>query len=457
MVTGRGIRAGLASEAMQPAPTLPPTDADVDAIVAPGPTNGSDGGPGDVQVLSSIDELEGKLEEVDRAWAVSDDAMRAVFLSFVFEPAGDTPPDPYSPEYAEHQFALYRLIADRPHYEVQNERSDFPVDANRPFPYYTESPETVGHTLMAIGFIVRTMGLAAGASILELGPGWGNTTIELARMGYDVTAIDIDPTFVGLIAERAAKFALDVDARQGTFLEIDRLDRRYDAVLFFECFHHCSDHRDLVAKLADVITPGGRVFFAAEPVVETFPVPWGVRTDGESLWAIRRNGWLELGFQESYFLRMLAHAGWVVTKHTTDATYLGVVFEASRAGGSYPVCGRTLPPDEEATWLPLEAPDSTRRYSGTRSVLSVERGGPYSLVALDVVNTSPLDLTYTVSHGHHSVTGVTPAGTDHVIEVPYDPEGLAVVVEAETWRPAEVLQSADLRTLGLLVAGVTLH
>jgi hypothetical protein len=55
------------------------------------------------------------------------------------------------------------------------------------------------------------------------------------------------------------------------------------------------------------------------------------------------------------------------------------------------------------------------------------------------------------------VTGVTPAGTDHVIEVPYDPEGLAVVVEAETWRPAEVLQSADLRTLGLLVAGVTLH
>ena len=410
-----------------------------------------------VQVLSSIDELEGKLEEVDRAWAVSDDAMRAVFQSFVYEPAGDAPTDPYSPEYAEHQFALYRLIADRPTYEVQNERSDFPVDANRPFPYYTESPETVGHTLMAIGFIVRTMGLPAGSSILELGPGWGNTTIELARMGYDVTAIDIDPTFVGLIAERADKFALDVDARQGTFLEIDRLGRRYDAVLFFECFHHCSDHRDLVAKLADVINPGGRVFFAAEPVVETFPVPWGVRTDGESLWAIRRNGWLELGFQESYFLRMLAHAGWLVTKHTTDATYLGVIFEARRADGSYPVCGRTLPPDEEATWQPLEEPGSTRRYSGARSELSVERGGAFARASVAVTNTSPLELPYRISHGRQSVTGVAPPAGDLTIDVPYDPEGRTVVVEVETWRPAEVLGSADTRTLGLLVTGVTLH
>ncbi len=443
---------------MQPAPTLPPSGADADADRPDGPDAGTPVGPDAVvQVLSSIDELEGKLEEVDRAWAVSDDAMRAVFQSFVYEPAGDAPTDPYSPEYAEHQFALYRLIADRPTYEVQNERSDFPVDANRPFPYYTESPETVGHTLMAIGFIVRTMGLPAGSSILELGPGWGNTTIELARMGYDVTAIDIDPTFVGLIAERADKFALDVDARQGTFLEIDRLGRSYDAVLFFECFHHCSDHRDLVAKLADVINPGGRVFFAAEPVVETFPVPWGVRTDGESLWAIRRNGWLELGFQESYFLRMLAHAGWLVTKHTTDATYLGVIFEARRADGSYPVCGRTLPPDEEATWQPLEEPGSTRRYSGARSELSVERGGAFARASVAVTNTSPLELPYRISHGRQSVTGVAPPAGDLTVDVPYDPEGRTVVVEVETWRPAEVLGSPDTRTLGLLVTGVTLH
>ena len=64
-------------------------------------------------------------------------------------------------------------------------------------------------------------------------------------------------------------------------------------------------------------------------------MPWGVRTDGEALWAMRQFGWLELGYRESYFLRMLGHLGWIANKHVTDATYLGVIFEARRANGVY--------------------------------------------------------------------------------------------------------------------------
>src|ERR1019366_5708988 len=104
--------------------------------------------------------------------------------AFTMPPPSDIPADPYSDEYADRQFEFYRFISERPKYEIENERSDFPTDANRPFPYYTESPETVGHQLMAIGFIIMSMGLPARSSILELGPGWGNTTIELALMGY---------------------------------------------------------------------------------------------------------------------------------------------------------------------------------------------------------------------------------------------------------------------------------
>jgi len=148
----------------------------------------------DVQTLSTLAELDDKLREVDAAFAVSDDKMREVFQTFKMASPTDLPDDPYNPEYAERQFELYRVISGRKTYQVENERSDFPVDPNRPFPYYTESPETVGNQLMAIGIIIRTMALSAGSSILELGPGWGNTTVALARMGYDVTAVDIDPT-----------------------------------------------------------------------------------------------------------------------------------------------------------------------------------------------------------------------------------------------------------------------
>jgi len=37
-------------------------------------------------VLASLDELKGKLEEIDAAWAVSDDAMREVFQGFTMAP-----------------------------------------------------------------------------------------------------------------------------------------------------------------------------------------------------------------------------------------------------------------------------------------------------------------------------------------------------------------------------------
>ncbi len=51
--------------------------------------------------------------------------------------------------------------------------------------------------------------------------------------------------------------------------------------------------------------------FASEPVTK-LPYPWGVRLDGESLWAMRRYGWLELGFDRTYFLRLLRREGFRV-------------------------------------------------------------------------------------------------------------------------------------------------
>ncbi len=66
-------------------------------------------------------------------------------------------------------------------------------------------------------------------------------------------------------------------------------------------------------------------------------MPWGVRTDGESLWAIRRNGWLELGFHPDYFRQALGRVGLVAEVHTSaDLPWINVwdakvgVFEAPR-------------------------------------------------------------------------------------------------------------------------------
>jgi 2-polyprenyl-3-methyl-5-hydroxy-6-metoxy-1,4-benzoquinol methylase len=414
-------------------------------------------GPSQPTVISSLAEFEAKLSEIETAIAISDDAMRQVFQSFIMSRPSDIPADPYSQEYRDRQHEFYRFVSGRDRYEVENEHSNFRVDANRPFPYYTESAETVGAQIMAFGFIIKSMGLPAGSSVLELGPGWGNTTIELARMGYEVTAVDIDATFVDLIKERADKFSLCVDARRGEFLDVDQFSRTFDAVLFFESFHHCANHRELIRRLGDVVKVGGKIFFAAEPIADSFPMPWGVRTDGEALWAMRRFGWLELGYQESYFLRMLGHLGWIATKHVTDATHLGLIFEARRANGIYELSTFELPPDEDATWVAPDGAGVPTRYSTNRSLISLEQGRASTTIEIEAINRCPIPLRYRVEHGCEETTGSAPPNQEFVIRLPYDDTAAALVIEATEWRPADVMDTIDRRLLGLAIRSITLH
>jgi protein-L-isoaspartate O-methyltransferase len=273
------------------------------------------------------------LAALDKAGAISDDELRRAFQTFRMELDIDLPADPFSEEYRQKVFELYEWLHGRP-YAPQNEATPFDVDtaADSPFPYATHSAQTVGNHLIAVGHVIRTLDLAPGSKVLEFGAGWGNTTVALAQMGHRVTVIDIEPRFVELIGARAQRVHADIDARVGDFSMISQLDDRYDAVLFFESFHHCPDHLALLAGLDRVVKPGGRVLFAAEPITESFPQPWCLRFDGESMWAIRRNGWLELGFKESYFLEALGRFGWSAEIALCSDTPWGVIYVARRGG-----------------------------------------------------------------------------------------------------------------------------
>lgn len=285
----------------------------------------------DVRIISTLEEVDEMLKLLDQAAAISDDELRRGFTKFQMNFPLSLPSDPGSPEYRDVQMQMYEWLHGKP-YSLNNETSSFDVlaAASRPFPFYTESPQTVGNHVIAIGHLIRTMNLRPGSSVLEFGPGWGNTTTFLARMGYAVTAVDIEKNFVDLINERGKQKGLKIDAIQGDFSLINEIDKQFDAILFFECFHHCSDHRALIASLDKAVRPHGKVVFAAEPITDDFPMPWGLRLDGESLWAIRKNGWLELGFQEAYFTDLLEQYGWHTTKVECAETPWGIVFVATR-------------------------------------------------------------------------------------------------------------------------------
>ncbi len=60
-----------------------------------------------------------------------------------------------------------------------------------------------------------TEGLPAGAKVLEVAPGPGYLAVEIARLGFQVTGLDISHTFVQIGSENAREAGVNIDFRQG--------------------------------------------------------------------------------------------------------------------------------------------------------------------------------------------------------------------------------------------------
>ncbi|MGD9617875.1 MAG: class I SAM-dependent methyltransferase [Alphaproteobacteria bacterium] len=279
------------------------------------------------EIVRTLEELDEKIGECDRAG--SDDALRECFGTFRMEPPSGMPGDPFSEEYRRFQLDLYRRIAGKP-YSVANEETVFDIAASvqRPFPFSTGSAGTVADSLISTGFILRTMKLDPGSRVLELGSGWGTMTVVLAMLGHSVTALDVEKRFCELVRRRAAHDALAVEIVNADFSWIESTDRTFDAVLFTSSFHHADDHLRLMRSLHRVLIPTGCVFFASEPIDADLSYPWGLRLDGQSLWSIRKHGWLELGFHEGYFAEALRRTGWFARKHAAVEPNWLTVWEA---------------------------------------------------------------------------------------------------------------------------------
>jgi 2-polyprenyl-3-methyl-5-hydroxy-6-metoxy-1,4-benzoquinol methylase len=295
---------------------------------APGPKKQSS-----PRVITTLAELDREIVRADHAAQTSDDALRQALAEFRFAHEITLPPDPESAAYRQAQMDLYRLISGRDSYSpAANEMTGLDLEAaiTRPFPYVTRSSITVGNQLMMIGFLIYAAELRPGHRILEFGPGYGKTTVELVQMGYPVTAVDINPGFLQAIRERCRRLGLDVTVICSDMADF-RSDSRFDRIIFYECFHHCSDHTRLVKNFDSLLAEGGKILFAAEPIEDDFPVPWGVRLDGISVWSIRKFGWLELGFRTDYFTALMARHGWQLERRESHDVPGHKMFVARRS------------------------------------------------------------------------------------------------------------------------------
>lgn len=407
--------------------------------------------------VDNLKDLDVELQKVDQAFAISDDEGRKALEGFCYSFPDDLPADPYSRQYQAAQMRRYHLIAGHDSYLAsRNEQTKFDLEQAKyaPFPYFTSSPATVGDQLMAQGFLIRTMGLRPGARIVEFGAGWGNLTLHLVQMGYRVTAVEICEAFLDLIQHRAAQIGKEVELVHGDMLEFEPAEK-YDAACFFESFHHCSDHLKMLQNLHKVITDEGLVAFAGEPIVD-LPYPWGLRLAGFAVWSTRRYGWLEWGFDLSYFLRTLLFLGWTPRHYPSGLSQLVDVIIARKSTLLYTPAEITLPPDEDRTWAVKEAePGASWRFSASKSIMSCARDVDAKRVEFCLSNYAPLDLEVTLSAGIVQKGFRVPAlELKQTYTVPVRDWRGQVVIQSRTWQPSTVLGTGDTRTLGIAVESI---
>jgi len=267
--------------------------------------------PRPLRTVSTTEEIDAAIACAVAAYDVSYDAHLEALRSFRLAYPADLPTDPSSPEYRTAQLELYRRISARSGYRAAVDEAT-PFEAHHaefPFPYFTKSSVVVGSQLMSLGYLIHALDLPAGGRILEIGSGYGKTTIELAQMGYSVVAVDVYPPFLDLVRRRCRALGRDIQTVCSDMLDY-RPAAPFDRVVFSASFHHCSDHVRMVERFGQLVAPGGAVLLSGETIYDDFPAPWGVNPEGAALWAIRRHGWMELGFQTDYFLELLARFGW---------------------------------------------------------------------------------------------------------------------------------------------------
>ncbi len=113
----------------------------------------------------------------------------------------------------------------------------------------------------AEGFVER-LSLRPGQLVLDAACGSGNLTIPAARTGATVAGVDLVPSLLSATSRWAAREGLAVTLDVGNVEELPYSDARFDLVLSMFGIMFAARPDKVVAELARVTRPGGRVVLA---------------------------------------------------------------------------------------------------------------------------------------------------------------------------------------------------
>ena len=103
----------------------------------------------------------------------------------------------------------------------------------------------------------------AGLSLIDVGCGGGLLAEPMARMGFDVTAIDASSENIGTARAHAEPQGLDIAYRAATVEQLEAEGTGpFDVVLTMEVIEHVADPEAFIRSCSRLVAPGGMLVVA---------------------------------------------------------------------------------------------------------------------------------------------------------------------------------------------------
>ncbi|MET0650370.1 MAG: methyltransferase domain-containing protein [Pyrinomonadaceae bacterium] len=229
--------------------------------------------------------------------------------------------------------------------------------------------------------VALALALPPDRRILDVGCGSGWLSEYFARLGYDVTGLDISPDLVEVARERVERVPYGADHEtplRCRFLVHDvegqPLEEQFDAVVCYDSLHHFEDERAVLRHLAAMTKYGGSLF-----ILEGDRPEEGSEPEEELLEVMRDFGTLESPFSRDYLRALLDACGFAVVG---DYVSVNGLFERDSVEGgrlrvepppvNYLLCKKvTAAPGLAAASVP-----DTRKPSAPAARMSFPEGWP---------------------------------------------------------------------------------
>lgn len=367
--------------------------------------------------------------------------------------------DPFSEQYRSEVLQVYKDLT-KSEYNTSNELTSNKQETNsfqRGFPWNSNDYNLIESHSTKHGSLFRLLAYFnypwKEYHVLEFGPGWGLLTIPMLKAGMKVTVVDCDKGFLDRIHRESVAIEYgQLEIIHKDFCEsFETISSTFDFFVFQSSFHHEINFIELLQKCVNKMHDEGAIIFLDEPILEDLVFPWGLRYDGESLWAITQNKWLELGFNKDFFISLLWEYNLFIS--SADTHGLGSPsnnYLARKSNVWRNFSEILLPKKNDMTFHQID-PSHLGRFTKKKSLLP---GGLTNFFyKLRLINYRTLDMKVIFKSKLDCIELCFVPLQEEEVVIEVDKFGLTII--SETFIPALEAESQDTRQLGIFVESIS--